>query len=284
MKETIQLNDGRSMPKLGMGTWYLGESRQTWEQEKSALRFGLDHGLSLIDTAEMYGDGNGERLVGECIRGYDRQSLFLVSKVYPFNAGFGSLENSLTQSIARMGCDYLDLYLLHWRGSLPLQETIDCMEDKVEKGLIKSWGVSNFDIGDMEELFSLRGGTHCAANQVLYHLGSRGVENTLLPWQQEHHLPLMAYCPLAQGGTLKREVFENPVLHEIAAAHGASDKQIMLAFLLSRPGVAAIPRTRSIPHMKENIEALSLVLTPEESRRLDEAFPRPLPGSPLDIV
>ena len=175
----VTLNDGTQVPSLGMGTWYLGEGRRSAAEEERALRAGIEAGITLIDTAEMYGDGAAEELLGRAIRGYDRDELFLVSKVYPHNAGRRNIFRACEDSLRRMGVDCLDLYLLHWRGSVPLQETVDCMEELIRQGRIARWGVSNLDLEDMEELFQCDGGDGCAVNQVLYHLGSRGTE--LLP-------------------------------------------------------------------------------------------------------
>ena len=186
--------------------------------------------MTLIDSAEMYGEGAAEHLVGQAIRGYDRERLYLVSKVYPFHAGRHDIFQSCENSLRRMGTDYLDLYLLHWRGSVPLAETVACMEELKAKGRIRSWGVSNLDTADMEELFEVTGGTSCLTDQVLYHLGSRGVEYDLLPWLRRHKMPLMAYCPLAQGGGLRRGLLASPAVRAAAQAHGG----------LRLPGAAGI--------------------------------------------
>ena len=180
--KTVTLPDGTQVPALGQGTWYLGEQPAVRARELAALRTGIEHGMTLLDTAEMYGGGRSEELVGEAIRPYDREKLFLVSKVYPHNAGRPEIFRSCENSLRRLGTEYLDLYLLHWRGSVPFAETAECMEELVRKGRIRRWGVSNLDTDDMEELWGVPGGAQCQVDQVLYHLGSRGVEYDLLPW------------------------------------------------------------------------------------------------------
>lgn len=253
-EEYLKLNDGSRMPRLGMGTWYLGENKAARKQEIEALRAGIHVGCSLIDTAEMYGSGKSEQLIGEAIKGIDRSSLFIVSKVYPHNAGRAHIFDALDRSLRNLRTDYLDLYLLHWRGQVPLRETVECMEQLVKEGKIRRWGVSNFDTDDMEELFSVKNGDHCAVNQVLYHLGSRGVEYDLMPWLEEHHVPLMAYCPLAQGGDLRRGLLNNKAVQMVAE------------------------------HVLENYQAAEIKLTEEEYRLLDRAFPAPDHKVWLDIV
>lgn len=282
--ESVSLPDGTSMPRFGMGTWYLGENPVTHDRELEALRTGLDAGITLIDTAEMYGDGAAEKLVGEAIQGYDREKLFLVSKVYPHNAGDPMIFESVEASLERMQTDYLDLYLLHWRGSIPLSETVRCMEELVEDGVIRHWGVSNFDVDDLEELYSVHNGTHCAVNQDLYHLGSRGVEYEILPWMRSAQMPLMAYCPLAQAGDLRRGLVTDPVVTEVARRHEATPLQVLLAFVLRDPQVVAIPRSGSPEHMRENIAARDIELTSDDLALLSRSFPMPNHSTPLDIV
>lgn len=234
---------GQSVGPIGQGTWYLGEDPSLFPEEYKALRTGVEAGMNLIDTAEMYGDGAAEELVGFSIQGMDRSKLFLVSKVYPFNAGQRHIFTSCEDSLRRMKTDYLDLYLLHWRGSIPLRETVECMEELKAKGRIREWGVSNLDTADMQELFAKPDGTHCAAEQVLYNVSSRGIEYDLLPLMQQHQIPVMAYCPLAQAGQLRRGLMRHPTLQALAGQHHATVPQIMLAFLLARPGVIPIPRS-----------------------------------------
>jgi len=283
-EEYLKLNDGSRMPRLGMGTWYLGENKAARKQEIEALRAGIHDGCSLIDTAEMYGSGKSEQLIGEAIKGIDRSSLFIVSKVYPHNAGRAHIFDALDRSLRNLRTDYLDLYLLHWRGQVPLRETVECMEQLVKEGKIRRWGVSNFDTDDMEELFSVKNGDHCAVNQVLYHLGSRGVEYDLMPWLEEHHVPLMAYCPLAQGGDLRRGLLNNKAVQMVAEQRHITAMQVLLAFVLHHENVIAIPRSGKAEHVLENCQAAEIKLTEEEYRLLDRAFPAPDHKVWLDIV
>lgn len=282
--DTVELPDGTPMPRFGMGTWFLGESAAKHDDELAALRTGLDAGVTLIDTAEMYGSGAAERLAGEAIRGYDRESLFLVSKVYPHNAGDPEIFESVEASLERLGTDYLDLYLLHWRGSVPLAETVECMEQLVGDGLIRHWGVSNFDVDDLEELFAVPDGERCAVNQDLYHLGSRGVEYAVLPWMRSVGMPLMAYCPLAQAGDLRRGLTNDPAVVEVARRHGATPLQILLAFVLRDPMAIAIPRSGKPEHVLENVRACEIELSDDDLALLSRSFPAPGYPMPLDIV
>ena len=284
MNRFVTLPDGTKVPAIGQGTWFLGEDRSYFEEEKDALTAGVKAGMTLIDTAEMYGEGKAEELIGKTIAGMDRSKLFLVSKVYPHNAGRRNIFKSCMASMKWMGTDYLDLYLLHWRGGVPLEETVACMEQLKKEGKIRRWGVSNFDTDDMEELWSVPNGKNCAVNQVLYHVASRGIEYDLLPWMREHHVPLMAYCPLAQGGDLRRGLFENPVLREIAKGHGASVAQVLLAFVVRDGNTIAIPRASQERHTLDNAAADKLVLTEEELRMIDKVFPAPTSKVYLDIV
>ena len=279
----VSLHDGTLMPRFGMGTWHLAEGRRSPAQEEAALKAGLDAGISLIDTAEMYADGRAESLAGRAITGYDRSRLFLVSKVYPHNAGRRQLRRSLEASLRRLGTDYLDMYLLHWRGSIPLAETVDCMERAKEDGLIRNWGVSNFDIDDMRELFATPGGDLCAVNQDLYHLGSRGVEFSLLPWMDAHGVPLMAYCPMAQAGRLNRRILDDPAVRAVASAHGVGPMQVLLAFVLRRDDTIAIPCSGDARHVLDNLRACDLALSADELAALDDAFPAPTSKEPLDM-
>lgn len=284
MNKTVCLPDGRTIPAIGQGTWFLGERRDFRKQEAEALCAGIDAGMTLIDTAEMYGEGKAEELVGEVIRGYDRADIFLVSKVYPHNAGRRNIFQSCMASLKRMGTDYLDLYLLHWRGGIPLAETVACMEQLKEEGKIRRWGVSNFDTSDMEELWRVPGGKNCAMNQVLYHVASRGIEFDLLPWMRQHGIPVMAYCPLAQAGDLKRGLYGNPVLNRIAKNHGATVSQVLLAFVIREGDVIAIPRTGKAEHAVENASGSEIVLTQEELAAIGREFPAPKRKVYLDMV
>jgi len=283
VSKTVTLPDGSVVPALGQGTWYMGENSQIRAREIRALQLGIDLGMKLIDTAEMYGDGLSEVLVGEAIKGR-RDEVFLVSKVYPHHAGLKSIATACENSLKRLGTDRLDLYLLHWRGRVPLEETIEGMERLKKEGKILRWGVSNFDTSDMKELWSQTNGSNCMTNQVLYHLGSRGIDYDLLPWQQEHQVPIMAYCPLAQGGSLSRRLVNDPTLKEIANDHDATPLQIALAWTIRSNQVIAIPKASQEQHVMDNAKAATIQLTEEELRRLDEVFPKPHRKVPLDIV
>lgn len=284
MERTVKLPDQTAVPALGQGTWCLGEQNTTRTQEIEALRAGIDSGMTLLDTAEMYGSGKAETLIGEAIQGYDRNGLFLVSKCYPQNAGRKNIFKSCMASMQRMKTDYIDLYLLHWRGGIPLSETVECMEQLKKEGKIRHWGVSNFDTEDMEELWSVPNGDHCAVNQVLYHIASRGIEYDLLPWLRQRGVPVMAYCPLAQAGDLQRGLYDNPVLKKIAAAHSCSVSQVLLAFVVREKDIIAIPRSSKKEHTLDNAGASEIVLTNAEISMLDQAYPAPNRKVYLDIV
>lgn len=283
MKHNATLADGRKVPALGLGTWYLGDDAAKRAREIEALRAGISGGMTLIDTAEMYGGGRSERLVGEAIKGLDRGGLFIVSKVLPSNAGRRNIFRSCEESLSRLGVDYLDLYLLHWRGGVPLAETVECMEKLKRDGLVRGWGVSNFDIDDMEELSRIKDGDKCLVNQVLYHLGSRGIEYSLLPWMRERGVALMAYCPLAQGGSLRRGLFNSRALREAASAHNAAPAQILLAWAIRDGSTIAIPRSSSPEHTEQNARADEIELTAGELAALDREFAPPTRKLPLDI-
>lgn len=284
MASSLTLKNGTEIPKIGQGTWYLGEPSGDEKEEIATFQLGVELGLNLIDTAEMYGSGRSERLIGKAISTISREKLLLVSKVYPQNAGKKNLEKSLDQSLGFLGTDYLDLYLLHWRGSVPLAETVDCMEEMVQKGKIRGWGVSNFDIKDMKELESVPKGENCQVNQVLYHLGSRGVEFDLLPYLQEKNIPLMAYCPLAQAGDLKKGLLQHETVVNLSKKHEVSPTTILLAFLLQEEKVFAIPKSSKQNHVKENVKALTLQLSKEDMTNLRQYFPKLRKKEPLDIV
>ncbi|WP_159888511.1 aldo/keto reductase [Paenibacillus puerhi] len=279
----VRLPDGTRLPRLGQGTWHIGDRPAKRKEELRTLRRGVELGLTLIDTAEMYGDGRAEELVGEAVAGL-RDSVFLVSKVYPHNAGRHRLARSCEDSLKRLKTDRLDLYLLHWRGNVPFSETIEAMEKLVREGKIMRWGVSNLDTADMKELLAIPGGGGCMTNQVLYHLGSRGIEYDLLPWQRERAMPIMAYCPLAQAGSLRQELVHNPVVKEIAAGHGITPFQLLLAWCIRDEDVIAIPKASSVQHVEDNAAAARIKLTEEELSLLDRAFPGPARKVPLDIV
>ncbi|MGP3594264.1 aldo/keto reductase [Vagococcus sp. WN89Y] len=273
-----------ALPAIGQGTWYMGEEAHMRAKEVDALRAGIDCGLTLIDTAEMYADGGAEEVVGEALRGGLRDKVFLVSKVYPWNAGGKKAIAACEASLRRLRTDVLDLYLLHWKGNYSLEETVAAMETLIRQGKIRRWGVSNLDYDDMQALMSVDGGQACATNQVLYHLGSRGIEFDLLPWCQQQAMPVMAYCPLAQAGRLRRGLLENNVVQDIAWNHKVTAAQILLAWVISHQGVMAIPKASSVAHVKENAAALGIALSSEDLTRLDAAFPAPKAKTPLDMV
>lgn len=281
--KTVAFSGSRSIPAIGQGTWYMGEKASLRKTEVDALRAGIDLGLTLIDTAEMYAEGGAEEVVGEAIKG-QRDKVFLVSKVYPWNAGGQKGQAACEASLRRLGTDRIDLYLLHWRGNFALDETIDLMNKLQQQGKIGRWGVSNLDVDDMQVLWREEGGSACATNQVLYHLASRGIEYDLLPWCQQHDVPVMAYCPLAQAGRLRTGLMNHPVVNEIARNHNATAAQILLAWVIRHQGVMAIPKAASIEHVKANAGALDITLTGEELRLLNNAFPVPAVKTPLDVV
>jgi len=281
--KTVRFRGDVMLPAIGQGTWYMGENASQRRAEVAALRAGLDLGLRLVDTAEMYADGGAEEVVGEALQGL-RDKAYLVSKVYPWNAGGKKAIAACEASLRRLKTDYLDLYLLHWRGGFSLAETVEVMESLVDQGKIRSWGVSNLDYDDMQELMQVAGGDACAANQVLYHLASRGIEYSLLPWCQQQQMPLMAYCPLAQAGRLRSGLLNNEVVNQIAYAHRATAAQILLAWVISHQGVIAIPKAARIQHVEENAAALAIALSAQELASLDAAFPAPKRKVPLDVV
>lgn len=274
---------GQSLPAIGQGTWYMGENATRRQQEVAALRAGIERGLTMIDTAEMYAEGGAEKRVGEAIRG-QRDKVFLVSKVYPWNAGGKQLVSACEGSLRRLGTEILDLYLLHWRGGFELAETVEGMQALIAQGKIRHWGVSNLDVDDMQELWSVEGGAGCAANQVLYHLASRGIEYSLLPWCQSRTVPVMAYCPLAQAGRLRSGLLVDATVQRIAHEHQATPAQVLLAWVIHHPGVMAIPKAATIAHVEENAAALQLTLTAEDIMRLERAFPAPETKIALDVV
>jgi len=262
----VRFPDGAQVLAIGQGTWHMGEDPRQRSREVAALRQGLELGLSLIDTAEMYGEGGAEEVVGEAIAGR-REQVFLVSKVYPFNASRRGIPEACERSLKRLGTDYLDLYLLHWRGEYPLEETVEAFERLREQGKIRRWGVSNLDLDDMHELNA----PACATNQVLYNPEQRGIEFDLLPWCQEQCMPLMAYSPVGQGGRLLR----HPALQSVAERHAASPAQIALAWALRQPGVIVIPKAVEPAHLRANAQAAALQLSAEDVAIIDAAFPAP---------
>ncbi|WP_406260267.1 aldo/keto reductase [Streptomyces nigra] len=274
---TIVLPSGEEIAAAGQGTWYLGEDPGRREQEIAALRLGVDLGMTVLDTAEMYGDGAAEELVGEALRGR-RDEVFLVSKVLPGHADRKGTVAACEGSLRRLGTDRLDLYLLHWRGRWPLEETLAGFTDLMEAGKIRYWGVSNLDVADMTELATLPGGDAVAVDQVLYNLSRRGIEWDLLPWCREAEVAVMAYSPIEQGRILGAEA-----LGAVARALGATPAQVALAWVLEQ-GVSAIPRSGSPDHVRENRGAVDLRLPTEALEVLDAAFPPPTAATPLEML
>ncbi len=256
----------------------MGEKARRRQEEIAALRIGLDLGMTLIDTAEMYGDGEAEVLAGEAIAGR-RQEVFLVSKVLPHNATRSGTIEACERSLKRLRTDRLDLYLLHWRGAPPLADTLHGFAALMRAGKIRHWGVSNFDLSDMEELWTLSGGRDAATNQVLYNLTRRGVEFDLMPWCRQRRIPIMAYSPIEQGRMLN-----HPTLKNVAAFHEATPAQVALAWLLRQEGVIVIPKAASAAHVRENCQALDVRLTDEDLAALDKAFPPPTKKRPLEML
>jgi len=275
---TLTLPSGRDIPALGIGTWNMGESHAEEAQEVASIRKAVELGMTVVDTAEMYADGRSEEIVGKAIADL-RDAVFLVSKVYPFNASATGTIEACERSLKRLGVDHLDLYLLHWRGSHPLEETVAAFEKLKQSGKIRDWGVSNFDTDDMEELFEVENGRNCAVNQVLYNLSRRGVEYDLLPWCQEKGLPLMAYSPIEQG-----RILNNDELIRIAKAYQATPAQVALAFLLERDGVLAIPKSAKPERVEENRGATDLDISDEDWASLNAAFPPPTRKTSLAML
>jgi diketogulonate reductase-like aldo/keto reductase len=266
------------MPRLGMGTWHMGERAYNRATEVAALRLGLDLGMNLVDTAEMYGEGGAEKVVGEAIRDR-RDDVFVVSKFYPHHASRRKLIAACDGSLSQLGIETLDLYLLHWRGPEPLEETVATLEELAGAGKIKRWGVSNFDVADMEELVAVPGGERVAANQVLYNLGRRGVEFDLLPWCAERGIPVMAYSPLDEG-----RLASHPAVRTIAARMGVTPAQVALAWLLRNPAVVAIPKASNAEHVRANRAAADIELDADALGTLEQSFPSPRRKKPLEMI
>ncbi|WP_105373804.1 aldo/keto reductase [Neorhizobium huautlense] len=275
---TVTLPSGVSVPALGLGTWNMGEDVRKASAEIESLKRGLDLGMTLIDTAEMYAEGGAEKITGAAIAAR-RDEVFLVSKVYPWNASRQGVIDACERSLKRLRTDRLDLYLLHWRGEHPLAETVAGFEELRRAGKIGAWGVSNFDVADMEELMIVPEGKNCAANQVLYNLSRRGVEYDLLPWCQQREIAIMAYSPIEQGRLVR-----NDTLIHISKAYQATPAQVALAFLLEREGVIAIPKSANPDRVAENAAAAELEISDEDWAALDAAFPPPTEKRPLAMI
>jgi diketogulonate reductase-like aldo/keto reductase len=274
----VRLPGGDRVPVLGLGTWGMGEAHSRGPDMVAALTLGLDLGMTLVDTAEMYGEGGAEELVGKAVAGR-RDEAFIVSKVYPHNATRRGTVAACERSLKRLGTDRIDLYLLHWRGDVPLAETLEAFLALRRAGKIRHFGVSNFALGEMEEWWRLAGGRDAAANQVLYNLGRRGVEWELAPWLHRHGVALMAYSPIEQGRLLRKRA-----LAAVARRLGATPAQVALAWLLGRDGVIAIPKAARAEHVRENHRALDVKLAPDDLAELDAAFPPPTRAEPLAML
>jgi diketogulonate reductase-like aldo/keto reductase len=275
---TVALPSGEAVPQLGQGTWHMGESARKREAEIAALRLGLDLGLTLIDTAEMYSDGVAEGIVAEAIHGR-RDECFIVTKVLPENSTRAGTIAACERSLKRLKTDRIDLYLLHWRGRPKLEETLSAFEALIAAGTIRYWGVSNFDVEDMAELLALPGGTQCATNQVLYNLRRRGIEAGLLPWCRDRGIPIMAYSPIEQGRLL-----HDRMLTAVAIRHRATPAQIALAWALRQRDMMVIPKASSEAHVRENRAALDIKLTEQDLGELNRAFPPPKGPRPLELL
>jgi diketogulonate reductase-like aldo/keto reductase len=275
---TVSLPGGERVPALGQGTWHMGEDRRRAAEEAAAVRLGIELGMTLIDTAEMYGSGGSEEMIAQAIEGV-RDELFIVSKVYPHNASRSGVAAACERSLKRLRTDRIDLYLLHWRGSIPLAETIDGFERLQREGKIRYHGVSNFDRADMAEWVAPKGGEKVAADQVLYNLSRRSPEWDLVPWCRERGVAIMAYTPLGQGSLLR-----DRTLAEVAGRRDATAAQVALAWLLRQPGTIVIPKASRLEHVRENRGAIDVVLTDEDLAALDRAFPPPKGRSSLGML
>ena len=270
MTRVVALPDGTSVPALGQGTWHMGEHGGAAKAEATALRLGIDLGMTLIDTAEMYGNGGAEEIVAQAIAG-QRERIFLVSKVYPHNASRAGVAAACERSLKRLGTERIDLYLLHWPGSHPLEDTVTAFEELKAAGKIGAWGVSNFDVQEMQSLMRIKEGAACATNQVLYHPDSRGIEYDLLPWCAQHRMSVMAYSPVGQGGRLLRST----ALAAVAKRHNATPAQIAIAWGLRHPHVISIPKAVDATHLRQNAAAGDITLTQEDLAAIDAAHPPP---------
>jgi diketogulonate reductase-like aldo/keto reductase len=287
--KTVELADGpaeRGVPALGQGTWGMGESKNAHADEVAALRLGIDLGMTLIDTAEIYGDGGSEKVVADAIEG-QRDQVFVVTKVSPRNASRTGVPKACERSLKRLRIDAIDLYLLHWPSNTPLAETVEAFEQLRSAGKIRRWGVSNFDVKDMEELSAIwtesyggELGSACSANQVLYHVGERAIESDLLPWSQRNKIPIMAYSPVGRG----RRLLNNATLKKIAKRHDATPAQIAIAWVLRQPDVIAIPKASNTTHVRENAESVDIQLTDQDFADIDREFPPPTSKEPLPML
>ncbi|XIF20549.1 MAG: aldo/keto reductase [Acetilactobacillus jinshanensis] len=275
---------GVQIPAIGMGTWHMGSDPDAYDQQKATLQYGLHHGATVIDTAEQYGSGDSEKIVGDAMKGFPRHKIFLISKFLPYHATKHAMAAALDRSLSRLGTGYLDLYLYHWPGGTPLAEVVNNMETMKKSGKIRHWGVSNFDLSDMQHLLSVPDGKNVMANEDLYNIGSRGLDYEVLPWQRKHGIPLIAYAPVDQADTRGNGIVKNRILEKVAAEHHANAFQIMLAWAIRDGRTLAIPQTDNQEHMQENINAAKIKLSSDDLKLLDKAFPKPTRKQPLDII
>lgn len=275
---------GRNVLAIGFGTWHMGDHAKTKEKEIQAIRTGIEAGIQVIDTAEMYGSGRSEILVGEAIKPYEREDLFLISKVLPSNASKHQLSKSLDASLKRLGTDYLDQYLLHWRGSVPLSETVEALEEQKQKGKIKSWGVSNLDTDEIEEILALEKGRQCQSNQLLYNIGERGIEFDLLPLMRQHHMPLIAYSPVAQGDSFGAGFTKREAIIAMAQKYQCDVYQLALAWCIRDGNTIAIPQSSNPDHVRLNVQAAAIELVQEDIEVIDHLYPKPTRKERLAMI
>ncbi len=276
--KTVNFPAGGAVPALGLGTWKMGEDRGKRADEVAALKLGIDLGMTLVDTAEMYASGGAEQVVAEAIKGR-RDEVFVVSKVLPSNASRRGVETACEKSLKRLRIETMDLYLLHWRGSIPLAETVEAFESLKQAGKIREWGVSNFDVEDMEELMALKAGSAVQTNQVLYNLHRRGIDHDLIPWSLKRNIPIMAYSPVGQGSLLR-----DKDLVALAARRGVTPGQLALAWTMRGEGVISIPKATRLEHVRDNRAAAGIELTAEDLAALDRIFPPPAGKKPLEMI
>ena len=272
-----------SIEPVGLGTWKMGDDSNNHQDEIDAIQFAINQGANVIDTAEMYGDGASEELIGEAIQSYDREKLYIISKVHPENASRDKVLTSIDNSLKRLRTDYIDLYLLHWKSQYPLEETISAFEEAKNLGKIKEWGVSNFDTSDMKHLLSLPNGHECVANQVRYNVGDRGIEYDLKPFMRENNIALISYAPIARGDKLGKNLTKSPVLLELSRKYEVDVFQILLAWNIRDGHTLAIPKSSNKLHIENNMGASNIHLTEEDIQKIDSEFPPPTTKEPLAL-
>ena len=272
-----------SIEPIGLGTWKMGDDSNNHQDEIDAIQFAINQGANVIDTAEMYGDGASEELIGEAIQSYDREKLYIISKVHPENASRDRVLTSIDNSLKRLRTDYIDLYLLHWKSQYPLEETISAFEEAKNLGKIKEWGVSNFDTSDMKHLLSLPNGHECVANQVRYNVGDRGIEYDLKPFMRENNIALISYAPIARGDKLGKNLTKSPVLLELSRKYEVDVFQILLAWNIRDGHTLAIPKSSNKLHIENNMGASNIHLTEEDIQKIDSEFPPPTTKEPLAL-